>query len=357
MSFWSTTIAAPRWLDTWSSSKAARFLRLSPADPPKHALGLPTRLKPDDAGILTAFWSRNYGGHDWYLDAEVKWVESYLNDPGVIVLGLKGPMEELIATIVSTPLSAGTCKMTNGGFLYPETMRVIEGLCIAKQYRGKGLAGHLIGAMDAYTSAKRPVAHLWLRESAAKPLFSTALRTDTYAMIRTARIPKGLVVTEWPFEDFARRWAASCHEWVLDNETKALPCIVGTQLRSRSGHLDVWRTSSEPQRVVVIANTRRRAIPGDEQIFEVVWCGVVEGERLVPNRGGRGFRPIIEAAGTHYEHALLFASSGYMGGEAHPSWKEAGWSYGRSGIHSWYVYNYMPPAFGSCEIYAIREEI
>ena len=34
-----------------------------------------------------------------------------------------------------------------------------------------------------------------------------------------------------------------------------------------------------------------------------------------------------------------------------------GWSTGTSGYHAYSIYNYWPPAWGSCDILALREEL
>jgi hypothetical protein len=250
-------------------------------------------------------------------------------------------------------------------------MRVIEGLCIAKQYRDKGLAGYMIAAMDAHTSATRPVAHLWFRETATKPLFSTALRTDTYALMRTKKAHVRLNVEKYPWDDFVKQWQRSCAQWLLNDGLEKPECIVATTPLKRSDHVDVWITKktlehqAESRKIVVVVHTRRRSLPEDEPILEVVWCGYLENGSLRPNTGGRGFRPVIESVGAQYVDALLFAHSGYMGGEACAQWAHEGfvgsqrslWRYGTSGVHTTYLYNYVAPSYGSTEVYAIREEI
>lgn len=368
MVFWSTTTAAPRYIDTWRK-QPARFLRLLSATIPKLPAGLdglksPVRLTQDDIGLVSAFWTQHYGGDDWYLDAQPVWVSTYLEDSGVIVLGLKEFSGELIATIVSTPLTRGRTVTSNGGMLHSGTMRVIEGLCIAKQYRDKGLAGYMIAAMDTHTSSSRPMAHLWYRESAMKPLLSTALRTDTYAMMRTKKAQLRLNVEPYPWLEFIKRWELTCFQWTIHDGIEKPACILAISPTKRSNHIDVWITKktptrqTDPRRVVVVVHTRRRSLPEDEPILEVAWCGYLEGTSLRPNTGGRGFRPVIESVGAQYVNSLFFAHSGYMGGEACADWAHEGlWRYGKSGVHSTYLYNYVGPSYGSTEVYAIREEI
>lgn len=261
MVFWSTTTAAPRYLDTWRK-QPARFLRLLAASVPKLPDGLdglkpPLRLGAENVGLVSAFWTQQYGGGDWYLDAQPAWVSTYLEDSGVIVLGLKDYSGELIATIVSTPLTRGRTVTSNGGMLHAGTMRVIEGLCIAKQCRDKGLAGYMIAAMDAHTSASRPVAHLWYRESAMKPLLSTALRTDTYAMMKTKKAQARLNVEPYSWAEFVKRWELTCFQWTICDGLDKPACILAISPTQRSNHIDVWiskKTSTrqtEPMRVEI----------------------------------------------------------------------------------------------------------
>ena len=375
--FWSTTTAAVSYLDTWMLPRTPHFLRLVPAETPgipptPDGLRNPVRLTLDHVGVLSAFWTSNYGGDDWYLDAEAKWVETYLSDTNVIILGMFDQAETLVATIVSCPIAgpAGRCEMSHGGYLLSGTMRVIEGLCVLKRLQATGLAGLMIQFMDAFTSKSRPVAHLWARETAMTPFFSTAVRTDVYALLKTRTMermkytaPLPIVSVDWP--EFVKLWQKSFYSWlIVDGEGKKPPCILTTTPYSRSEHIDVWKVkkpqerAGDEEKIVVVSNTRRRAVPGDERIFEVIWCGYLQYGVLSPNRGGRGFRPMIESVAAHYPDSFMFASSGYMGGQAHPDWNKTGlWSYGSSGVHSCYIYNYMPPAFGSCEMYMIRDEI
>jgi len=367
MPFWSKTTAAPRWIDTWSGDRSPRFLRLGPAAEPKMPegpLGTPVRLTIDDVGALSAFWTASYGGDDWYMDAQPSWVSTYLKDPSVIVLGVFDTVGgKLVATIVSTPLSGASTEMSTGAMLYHGSMRVIEGLCIEKSWRSKGIAGYMIAMMDSWTSMKLPVAHLWSRETSSAPMFSTALRTDTYAMAETNKLVGSVSCEKMDWLQFSGMWQMSFRNWMMnEGEGSPPPQIVATKPVNRSGHIDVWITKkkldtiAELRKVVVVVNTRRRAIPGDERIFEVVWCGYLVGSKLKPNTGTREFRSVLESVGAGYKDSFLFASSGYMGGMARSDWGKP-WRYGKSGVHSWHIYNYMPPVFGSCELMAVRDEI
>ena len=365
MPFWSKTVAAPRWIDTWFTDRQSRFLRLKPPAEPKTPEGLspPVRLTIDDVGALSAFWTASYGGDDWYMDAQPAWVSAYLKDASVIVLGAFDNGGKLVATIVSAPFSGGNTELSTGAMLNYGAMRVIEGLCLAKAWRSRGVAGYMIGMMDCWTSMKLPVAHLWARETASVPFFNTALRTDTYAMAPTNKLVGSVSCEKMEWSHFSDLWMRSFRSWMMnEGEGKPPPQIVSTKPINRTDHIDVWVTKKRPdvdaelRKVVVVANTRRRSIPGDERIFEVIWCGYFVGGKLKPNAGTRGFRYVLESVGVGYKDSLLFASSGYLGGEARPSWAEP-WRYGHSGVHSWHIYNYMPPVFGSCEIMAVRDEI
>ena len=365
MPFWSKTTAAPRWIDTWYMDRSSRFLRLSPAKEPRIPKGLvhPLRLTMANVGELSAFWTASYGGADWYLDAQPSWVSKYLENESVIILGAHDTDGKLVATIVSTPFSGSSTELSTGAMLNCGTIRVIEGLCIAKDWRSRGIAGYMIAMMDFWTSQKLPVAHLWARETSSTPLFTTALRTDTYAMAQTNKLVGSISCEKMDWSAFCVLWQMSTHKWLLnEGEGVPPPQIISSKPVSRSDHIDVWLMKNRPdlenelRKIVVVANTRRRSIPGDERIFEVLWCGYLLNGRLKLNKGTRGFRTIIESIGAGYKDSLIFATNNYMGGEARPDWP-APWRYGKSGVHSWYMYNYMPPAFGSCEIMAIRDEI
>ena len=363
MPFWNKTIAAPRWIDTIFPDRTPRYLRLTPPDEPAVPAGLspPVRLTTADAAALAAFWRENYGDEDWYMDATADWVDTYLRDTGVIVLAIYCYAGDMVGTIVSTPFSGERTLTSNGGELDQQKMRVIEGLCISKKWRSKGIAGYLIGIMDCWTSRSGPVSHLWSRELPTAPLLTTAISTDVYGMVKTRLLEPSLGCEKMAWTEFVGIWNSSATGWVHGNGGGG-GRIVATKPVNRANHLDVWiikkrrEVEGDPRKVVVVLNTRRRAIPGDEQIYEVVWCGYLVAGRLLPNGDGRGFRPFIESVGSKYPKSILFVSSGRLGGEARADWPVP-WRFGRSGVHSWHIYNYMPPAFGGCEIIAVREEI
>lgn len=366
MPFWSKTLAAPRWLDTWFNDRTPRFLRLKPPAEPAIPKGLsaPVRLTIDDVGALCAFWTASYGGDDWYMDAQPAWVSTYLKDPAVIALAAYNSEGRMVATIVSTPFSGDRTELSNGGMLPAGSLRVIEGLCLAKAWRSKGVAGYLIGVMDCWTSKTLPVAHMWSKESHSAALITTALRTDTYAMIKTKHAKSSVDFERLEWTYFADLWRASALGWMLEDAGgKKSPRIIAIKPVNRSETIDVWIVNkrfvppTEPRIVVVVMNTRRRSIPGDEPIYEVIWCGYIAGNRLLPNEGARGFSgAVLQSVAAKYKDSVFFASSSTMGGEARSDWSTP-WRYGRSGVHSWHMYNYMPPAFGSCEIMAVRDEI
>lgn len=365
MPFWSKTLAAPRWIDTWFNDRTPRFLRVTrPAEPPiPVGLSAPVRLTIDDVGPLCAFWTASYSGDDWYMDAQPSWVSTYLKDPAVIILAAYNASGAIVATIVSTPFSGDRTEMSNGGMLPVGSMRVIEGLCLAKAWRSKGVAGYLIGVIDCWTSKTLPVAHMWSKESRSAPLMTTALRTDTYAMLKTQQAKSSVDCERLEWRYFSDVWFASVSSWINeDAEGKKPPRIIGVKPINRSDDIHVWIVNKrfvppqEPRKIVVMSNTHRRSIPGDELIYEVIWCGYLVNGRLKPNGGDRGFRPLIESVASNYKNSVLFASSGCMGGEAGSEWSMP-WRYGRSGVHSWHIYNYMPPVFGTCEILSVRNEI
>ena len=337
MVFWSTTGAAPSVADVLGlRGRHPRFLRLNV--PSLSALGrLARRADMRDVDDICAFWSAYYGGDDWVFDATRDWVSKYLEDPTVYVLVMTNISVGLIATIVSTPVSTGKTLMSHGAEL--DDVRCIEGLCIHPGYRSQGLAGEMIAAMDWFTATIRPMVHLWSRELAAKPLFSTAVEISTYAYIDSQKARRLYPVSVMQWDEFMRYWT---HMSSLKKLLRAY--ILGSVPSNRRGDLMVWTCG---ERLAVISRTRRRMRGSGRDIYEVVWCNqfISEGS----------YEYFLESVAVEYD-GLLFASSTRMGGGASRDW-DPPWVVGRSGVHAWYIYNYIPPSFGACELHIVREEI
>ena len=337
MVFWNTTSAAPSVADVLGlRGRHPRYLRLS-VPTLSDAGRLTRRADMRDVDHICRFWSAYYGGDDWVFDATADWVKKYLEDPAVYVLVMTNVSVGLIATIVSTPVTAGKTLMSHGAEL--DDVRCIEGLCIHPEYRSQGLAGEMIAAMDWFTANIRPMVHLWSRELAAAPLFSTAVQVSTYAYIDSQKARRLYPVSIMQWGEFLRYWAH------ISNLEKILGAyILGSVPSNRRGDLMVWTCGEQ---LAVISRTRRRLRSEGRDIYEVVWCNqfIREGS----------YEHFLESVAVEYD-GLLFASSACVGGGASKDW-ELPWVVGRSGVHAWYIYNYMPPSFGSCELHMVREEI
>ena len=341
MGFWSKTAAAPSlWMASGFATLEPRFLRPEAIPlPVPNAGDTIRRLADSDSHIVAIFWQKYYSGSDWELDDSVHvWAHRYLQDPDVFAFGLFNS-SGLLATIVSTPL--GPTMMSHGASL--RSTRVIEGLCVHDVCRGKGVAGFMIEYIDAYTSkACGPVALFWSREMSAKPLFSTAISTDTYAYTRCELCPERLRVNPVEWSVFQGLWTSNTSSWPGK-------CIIATAPVSRRGALIVLEVQNH---IVVVSRTGRRTKPDRIPIWEVVWCGLRVDNILVPGNCTEG---VLTSVAAYLKTGLLFASSSPIGGGVARDW--ALWHYGRSGVHAWYIYNYVPPAFGSCLFHAIRDEI
>lgn len=341
MGFWSRTAASPSlWLTSGFAKLEPRFLRPeSTPFPVPNAGDTIRRLTGSDSHIVATFWQKYYSGSDWELDESVHvWVHRYLQDPGVFAFGLLNS-SGLLATIVSTPL--GPTTMSHGASL--RSTRVIEGLCVHDVCRGKGVAGFMIEYIDAYTSKVcGPVAHFWSRELSAKSLFSTAISTDTYAYTRCELCPELLPVSPVEWSVFQQLWTSNTSSWPGK-------CIIATAPVSRRDGLFVLEVHNH---IVVVSRTGRRTKPEQLPIWEVVWCGLRFDTILTPGNCTEG---VLTSVAAYLKTGLLFASSSPIGGGVARDW--ALWHYGRSGVHAWYIYNYVPPVFGSCLFHAIRDEI
>lgn len=344
MGFWSQTEAAPSlWLALgWSELKPAYLRPASVTAPSEFSfsgkLARVERLTTKDADALSDFLEMHYGGRDWTLRCR-EWIDAYLSDPRVVVLAMKFD-DQIVATIASTPVSSGPVLMSHGARL--ERMQVIEGLCVHPDLRGAGVAGLMIHQMDAHTSRAGPVAHLWAREMPAAPLLSTALSTESYGYLDCDTVAC-VAAKRMEWKVFEILWSKHCSMWLTLE-----PCIVGTLPVNRRGDLTVW---SNGVQVAVVQNTRR--VAKGKLMYEVAWCGYLTGDGavLMPSRQSDDHGPLLEAVACHLKSGLLFATDHHV-----RRWTPS-WTHGTSGVHAWYIYNYIPPVFGTCRIHVIREEL
>lgn len=357
MSFWSATTAAPTIWDVMSITHIPSYIRTKPAEYPAVPKGftLPLRFFRADAATIAEFWKRNYGGDDWYLDSDAEFVMRYLTRRNVYIFGIfEANKYELIGTIVSTPITEGSVIMSHGAAL--ANVRVIEGLCIHRDYRGSGIAGYLIGYMDAFTSRLNtvPVVHIWGRELSKSSVLSTALRTDTYAYkVCVRKTPNGLLESI-PWDTFYNLWTTSSTLWLEDT-----PRIIATRPCSIHSTFDVWMYPAdslvEYKPVIVVSNTHRKTRSTNQPIYEVIWCGFILRNILYPAKRSIQYKNMLDDISNRYD-GLLFASSAVYNGGATDAWGTE-WNYGKSGVHTWNIYNYIPPSFGNCELLTIRDEL
>ncbi len=298
-----------------------------------------------DKFSIAEFWRLYYKGYSWKYDPTPgileSLVESYIVDPDVFIFLLFTNAGVLIATIVSSP--AGPIHMSHGGVL--NACRVIEGLCVHPEYRGEGVAGYMIGYMDAFTSASEPSVHMWAREYPIAPPLTTAFSVKHYSYVVGPKAKKLVHYTAMNMEAFNLLWKKYSIGWTHSTE----PAIVSTQPVLRRNDLFACISNNI---IVVITNTRRVAV-GDEDgvsLMEVLWCGRLDFDKLEPILKMSEAQDLLTSVAADLG-CILFASGG-----SDDIWL-APWQHGRSGVHAWYLYNYVPPAFGSCALHMIREEI
>ncbi len=347
MSFWSTSSAAPSlWMATGLQTLRPSVIRKDAPSYPKQPQRTHTRRSmQSDTKIIAEFWRSHYKGHEWKYDPSPGVVESllesYIIDPSVYIFLLFTDTDLLIATIVSA--FAGPTHMSHGAVL--NECRIIEGLCVHTEYRGDGLAGYMIAYMDAVTSATIPSIHMWAREYPIAPPLTTAFSVKTYAYVIGSKAKKLVHYTTMNIEVFNLLWKKYSTGWTHSTE----PAIVCSQPVLRRNDLHAFISNNI---VAVITNTRRVAVGHEEgsALWEVVWCGRLHIDKLEPILHMSEAQDFLTSVAAGLG-CILFAS-----GTDHDVWL-APWQHGRSGVHAWYLYNYVPPAFGSCALHMIREEI
>jgi hypothetical protein len=352
MSFWTNNPAAPSiWQTLPFQTRAPCYLRpdMPPLLPDSLLLhdgrrATVQRLFGTQSAQVAAFLAAHYGDETWHMRSPENWIGSYLRDSEVVALGLFCG-DELFATIFSVPL--GATELSNGGMI--QNLRIIEGLCVAPAARGRGVAGFMIGHADAFTSYKLGIcAHLWSRELSAPPFWDTALRTDLYGYTHARGTAAAPELQTMPWSDFVALWTAAAPHFVAT----AAPCIVVAAPANRRGRNSVYYGFGA---LMVISNTERTG-PGSEAIYEIVWSGRYNGRALMPAGADFDFQHLAAAiAGVLPAGALLFGTASPDCGGVAAGW--SGWSMGYSGAHATYIYNYMPPAFGSCRILMVRDEL
>jgi hypothetical protein len=91
------------------------------------------------------------------------------------------------------------------------------------------------------------------------------------------------------------------------------------------------------QDAVVISDTCRRSRQNGERVYEIVYATAT------------ATAATAAAAAAAAVTGLLFTTL--------PVRSEDGWTTGTSGSHAYSIYNYWPPAFGSCDLLFVREEL
>ena len=358
MRFWSSTTAAPSVWDMIGVGRRSGYIRttMPPLYPQDHAFGRVRAALAGDESIVADFLIRNYRGSDWRIGADCRdWIAAYLRDADVVCLILQSPSGEVLGSIFSVPFGASETRMTNGERV--RCLRVIEGLAVAPSVRGHGLAGFLIAHMDAWTSYKFGVcAHIWSREIVAAPMFlSSALQVATYAykVCGGGAPPGDLEIIPW--DAFAALWRASAPDWTAMTDVgAAIVAVAPAQLRR--GGLTVYRYRN----LVAVVSATGRVTDGDDPIYEVIWCGLtLSSGNLMPACAASTIRykHMLDVIAARSVRGIVFATDDPLGGGASPTWEADGWVYGRSGAHATYIYNYIPPTFGSCRVHCLREEI
>ena len=329
-----------------------------PRPPPFQTWSEPHRLTPEDAEEIAAFWRRHYGGADWWLDAKADWVERILREPDCWTLGVRDTQHSLIATLVCRSLLPDGGRFCVGDGVSLGSAYIIEGLCVAPAWRGHHLAGWLIAWIDYLRGQTGPHLFVWSRET-RMPTYQTNITCDTYAYVKILDLHVRDLVTggaEGGEESMIPvDWSTFRSAWDVDallSPTTLLPTVL-----PRHGDLRVFYNKHSGQ-IVVFSDTHR-CTRGEHpvRIWEVVWCGVWATDRLRLSEEGDDFRESLEMAALHLgEDGLVFATSAVHQGGCTAAWGRP-WTYGRSGFHTSYLYNFMPPAFWTCRLFLLRNEL
>jgi hypothetical protein len=196
----------------------------------------------------------------------------------------------------------------------------------------------LLSAIDRVTSQHEPSIHLYARELPTLPFLFSHMNAKTYAYIECDKAVRNVPAEPMDWETFCMLWESNQSSWSSSD------CIASPM--TRRGDISVWLCQTS---VLVVSNTRRRTRADNRILWETVWCGTLEAGKLVPNRVPQ---EALESVASMYRGILFAMKEQFVAPPRGSSWRV-----GTSGIHAWYMYNFLPPTFGSCELQAIREEL
>lgn len=343
--FWSTPeTAGPTTLDVlrfWDREPRPLRPQGRSRPTPFHSWTIPEILT--DAAELATFWQAHYGGTDWKLDADPTWIAGILAEPTTMVLGVR-EARRLVGSIVCRQINGPTGRFRLG-FQELPTAYVIEGLCIHPSWRGQHMAGWLIAWIDHLMNARIPQAFFWSREAAPRDL--TYVASHIYGYIRCGDMCSGgpEECVKVPWSEFQNIWTTYVSRWESLGEV-AFPTTLPND------PLHVWRARAD---YVVVSNTRRRTLEG-RPVWEVQFCGdLYEPAAGISNRIG-GARGLLETVAAQLGEGVLFVSSAPWQGGCTSAWPRP-WVVGTSGVHTTYIYNYMPPVFHTLCTLFLRNEL
>lgn len=352
--FWSTTeTAGPTTWDVlrfWDHPRPLRPVARSRPSP----FGLwtaPDRASVADAHALTTFWRTYYGGEDWTYEPEADWVASQLKDSNTIALVVRNQQAgAIVGSIVCRSLTgpAGYFRLGTHGLA---NAYIIEGLCIHPDWRGKHLAGWLIAWIDHLANQNGPQAFFWSREALPKDITYVASHQYGYVRLRdlstgpqlSARADNDTMEVDWA--TFRRIWTSYIQRWDTLGEAAFPTSLPEDPLR-------VWRCGSH---YVVVSDTRRRVRQWGGKVWEVQFCG----DLYEPTRQQGDARRMLEVVGSLLAaegDGLLFVGSAPWLGGCVSSWPRP-WIVGTAGVHTTYIYNYMPPVFHRLATLFLRNEM
>jgi hypothetical protein len=347
--FWNTTAGPTTWdvLKIWDRTPRPLRLKPRPQPPAFRSWDAPERLTMTEAFEFTHFLRKYYAGPDWTLDPSEEWITNLLEDDTTLALVVRNELGDIVGSIVCRVLGR---RMHLGSYVIP-TAHVIEGLCIHPSWRGQHLAGWLIAWVDHLKNADGPQAFFWSREAMPRDLAYVASHTYGYVHLGTLAALGEDPATPFAFQEipwslFRTLWATKSMQWNL--EEAAFP----THLPADP--LRVWRIGEV---YIVVSDTRRRTRDRGQSIWELQFMGTLE-RPLIGGGGGREQgRKMLEALGCqHLRSGILFVSSAAWQGGCTAAWP-APWVYGTAGVHTTYIYNYMPPAFHRLATLFLRNEL
>jgi len=303
--------------------------------PDSQTLGYPERATVSDAQEISKLWNQHYKGDDWTFTCTSNDVLEWMKD-GFILL-MKETIDHkqvIVATFV--------CRIIHGGLVsgsYIPKGGLLDGLVVHPRLRGRGLASYMLLAMDKEIYSIPEMSQsvlLWFREhsNAFNSVLQTPIAVFEYMYIKISDISVRGRQATIADPEMVEQIVNSVHQNSAKNFTLSARA-------SKDKNIYWFLVNSS---LIGIADTHRVSTSGFV-IWEVIFASNFTEPYFM------NLQEAIEIASLKLpsQNGLIFASNCKTRGNL--SYANKPWITGTSGFLSMHIYNWMPPAFLTGDIF------